>query len=322
MLNLFNFIDKILPTGLSKLVYEMAELDIKTKIQLEDPKLEIWSRNSTKLGSFVFGISDLDLTILDASQTKVSLKDRLKYFKKCWKFLGEANYYQREHLQDLLPSCNRYELLRDPLLFELSKKLMVKEVIDDEGVEKLIFLLRLLQSDLKLESFPHIRQKKWKQHWKELGFGEISFFTRQELLKKISELTAADPRLMEGIREWDKLKGVRGFDVFHTKFSPGFKMLFPHQHLWFHTLSESEELSDFSPLARKIIKRQIDWEVWGIYTQRYWLAEDNMLAHLNRLMKVYETLASQEEIERSYRMIKALVLHKNPENQHTLDSSH
>ena len=291
MKNIFNFIDAWLPRSISGIPYGMAEIDSALKLRDGLGPVQVWSRNSFKLNSFVFGISDLDLTIVgNASNSLVLLPEILSKLKHKWLFIGEINVYYQEDLKALSPFINWYEVNRDPELLDLLPSIK----IEDFEIEKLVFLLRMIQSDLALEKEPHFRQRKWKQHFSSMGLENKGFVNRETLLSTIFNMLTGYEHLKEALKSWDLERQSQDFDVFQTKLHQGFKILYPHQHLWFHSSSELvfENLSNFE---KKILKRQIDWEIWGIYTQRLFLEKVSIETHFIRLMKVYRNVAKIDE---------------------------
>ena len=299
------FIDQILPKPIRALPYAMAEIDLYSDLSSENSGFELWSRNSFKLGSFVFGISDLDLTIVTSGNLDhLRVKDFLKRKKKQWPFLGEANFYDRSDLINLAFFINKFEKQRDP---ELGRYL--PEIIDESiEIEQLVFLLRLLQSDRELEFNPRYRHKKWIQHLAQLGITIGKTFNRSDLLDIICERIKNYPHLERGLRDWDVKRTRPDFDVYHADLDEGFKILYPHQHLWFHTDSFQSFFQERDQFEKKLIKRQIDWELWGLYTQRFYISRESMELHLSRLLKVYAFVAEETDILRVQSLLTTMDL--------------
>lgn len=307
---IFYEIDKLLPRFLARLPYQIAELDIAQRLRSKHGAIKVWSRNSVKTSSFVVGISDLDLTIVAPKELGKSLFSDLKTLKKKWKFLGESTLYNENDLILLVPSINWYELNRDADLVEFLAKENIYANSEYLIVDKLIYLLRLLQSDTQLENYPAFRQRKWRHHCLELGLPEADFFDRNMLLTVIKNALRNEPLLIEGLVAWNLKRLDEGFNVFQSELPDSYKVLYPHQFLWFNQSDDADVqfLDTLNSFAKNVIKRQIDWEVWGIYSQRFWLENKSMKVHLERLMRVYECVANQSEQNRTLRLIETFIM--------------
>ncbi len=295
--------DQFMPRWLARLPYSMAELESQTKVQELFSLSTLWIRNSVCLGSFVFGVSDLDLTLLtDSEIDHARLKLFLKEQKKKWPFLGELNLYNRQHLEIISHFINHYEKERDPILSELIPDNSNKF----KGVDKIIFLLRLLQSDKQLVTSSEIRQKKWKQHLEQLGIHDRGLFNEEKLQWILEQHFLDSPQLIEALRNFVQLKKNHDFKFFETELHPYFKVLYPHQDYWSDEVHNPIFIGQLSSLEKLILKRQIDWELWGLYTQRYWLTLENMKTHLERLMKLYFLIASGDEFAKAKKVLGIL----------------
>jgi hypothetical protein len=291
MKNVFYLIDSWLPRPVNAIPYQMAEIDSAAQLQQALGPVKVWSRNSFKLNSFVFGISDLDLTVIGPSSNSFNhLTEILKSLKNKWPFIGETNVYHWEDLKALSVFINWYELNRDPELVASIPKVKIENL----EVEKIVFLLRMLQSDASLENNPQYRQRKWKQHFSYLDLPHKAFIDRKTLLNTILTMLKGHELLQEALKAWDFERQSKDFEPFRAKLPVEFRILYPHQHLWFHSSSEIS-LENLSKFERQILKRQIDWEVWGLSTQRFFLDKENIKTHLGRLMKAYISVAEVGE---------------------------
>lgn len=291
------------PRSLQHWVYERAEKHTQKVVG----SLKVWSRNSFKLGSFVFAISDLDLTVYGQGVSGVDWFKSILRLKRFYKFIGEINLYDQSHLDLVISKMNTYELKRDPVLKNLVKE--DDSIVNDE-IEKIVFLLRLLHSDKRLEFEPELRLKKWQEHWLTLGFGELHSFSRKDLVDKIVELLREDEFLTQGLYSWDNVHRDK-IDIYHYDFLPGFSILFPHFHPWLENESEVEAIQKWSIFQHQILKRQIDWEFWGIYTQRFHLSRDIYENHLERLLKVYKIISSEKEYNDAVEIFNFIKNYKN-----------
>lgn len=288
--NFFYQIDLYLPRRIAIFPYQVAKnfLQLVAKASF-NKKAQVWSRNSVQSGSFVFGASDLDLTFLTTSYINHSfLKEILRVSKGLFPFLGEAHLYCQSDLAWILPFGNIYELKRDPVLWSKWQGSQL-----DLTVEKFVFLQRMFFSDfLSLHQDPERRQRKWHQHYTLLEFERPSVIEIKGIVHKLSGLVGDDPKIQEALARWMKGAISPGFNFYEEDLGEAFKLLAPHLYLWFrdrpqYDIHFLESLSDFQ---KKIILRQIDWEIWGIYCQRYWIDEKRSLTHLDRLFRVSEVL--------------------------------
>lgn len=245
--------------------------------------LQSWNRNSTKTGSFVLGVSDLDITVLyNEDLWMPGLFSHLRKLKKLIIFLGEANLYKIDHLPVILPRMNHFELKRDPELEALANHARTFD-----GIEKFVFTQRMLFSDAySLHENPDFRQAKWKFHFKMIGEEvpeKIEVKTVIDVLKKLSK----SERISIALDEWASRFHVENFDVYREKFNDGFKIMAPHCYVWFHKHEDRPFLQSITDWEKQLLKRQIDWEVWGLYTQKYLPEQTTVKEHLKRLAFVY-----------------------------------
>src|SRR5690606_7492145 len=91
---------------------------------------------------------------------------------------------------------------------------------------------------------------------------------------------------------WLEKHEAEKFDVYRANLGDGFKVIAPHLYLWFHEFEKNDEafLQGLSPELKSILRRQIDWEIWGLYCQRHWMNEEQVIQHLKRMVKVKKVL--------------------------------
>lgn len=297
----FRRIDSVLPRTVALIPYQCALWALRLFIGI-GMKSSVWNRNSTRNGAFIFGVSDLDVTVVGKSAISFDLlKAILAGLKKVFIFLGETNLYHYSQLDFVLPRMNVYELKRDPDLQKLNR--FPKQ---ETKVEKFVFTQRMLFADIHtLAADSSLRQAKWKNHFDLIGFDhsgktiDLKFVT--DSLREISD---HNPKIAEAIETWLKHVFKPGFDPYHTKLGEGFKILAPQSNLWFHLENRDKEFLDsLNEVEKEIIRAQINWEFWGLYCQRYNLNRRQILDHLNRLVKVYVCISSKEESEKLERDI-------------------
>lgn len=296
----FRKIDSLLPRWVARLPYDFALWTMKAVLGM-GLKTKVWNRNSTRSGSFIMGVSDLDITILSRSSVPFEfLNYSLAVFKKIFIFLGETNLYHEKQLEMVLPRMNAFEMKRDPVL-----KGMAAHPVEESAVEKFVFTQRMLFADIfTLKEDPTMRQSKWRNHFELIGYphqGKLIDLTF--VVNSLKELSSYDPLISQGLESWLKEIGKPGFNIYETDLTSGFKIMAPHCYLWFHHQDESSFLEGLNDFQKAIIKRQIDWEFWGLYAQRFHLNRNSIVEHMGRLKQAYKFVSSAEEYERLERDI-------------------
>ena len=252
--------------------------------------LKVWNRNSTKTNSFVFGVSDLDLTVLGRGRESPSfLAYALSRLKLVFLFLGEVNYYDEEDLSFVLNRINPYELQRDPEL-----RYYILENKTPSKAQEFVFLARMLFSDVySLRKNPELRQAKWQQHFRETGhLKEGDFITLEIVVEVLKKVSKESPRISQALDLWVGEVFKQDFNPYRASMGEGYWILAPHLHIWF----EEDERSFFQNLnafEKEVMKAQVEWEFWGLYTQRLY-QKNNVLPHLERLLNVLSLISPNE----------------------------
>jgi hypothetical protein len=293
----FSMVDSVLPRQVALIPYQTGLLLLKLIFQF-GLGIHVWNRNSTRNGSFIFGISDLDITLVYDGRVSVEfIHSALKTLKKIVPFLGEVNLYQANHLSVILSKMNSFELMRDPELISKYKQHKRPSL-----GERFVFIQRMLFSDAhSLNADPLYRQLKWQNHLKLINFefkGElIDFYSMITVLKELSQNT---PRLCESIQNWSEKVFENNFDVYRTNLGEGFGIFAPHCKLWFQSFEDVSYLKSLTKIELEIFLAQIDWEICGIYSQKYHLPRSQFQYHLEMLLKV-QAIASIDEKENQLR---------------------
>lgn len=306
---LFYRIDRLLPRWVAIIPYSIALIFIRVLLKLcFGFRTKVWGRNSTKSKTFVFGISDLDLTVLSHnSLSRPLLSDALAISKRIFPFLGETHFYSPEHLTWVLPFINIYELRRDP---ELMRLMGLEE--QNDNIEKFVFLQRMFFSDAHtLKSKAEYRKQKWRHHFKltEINF-PYEIPTVDSVKSTIVKLVPQYQGIESALENWLQVFEQPNLDIYRADLGSDFKLLAPHKYFWFsrHAETDREYLLNLLSDHKMIVSRQVDWEIWGLYCQRYWMNEDQVVTHLSRLIKVKAILEPSlnerillEEVETAFR---------------------
>jgi hypothetical protein len=278
----------------ARLPYDLGMLGVKAVLG-QRLGLRSWNRNSTRTGSFVLGVSDLDITVVYGDHLYFpSLISHLRKLKKLIIFLGEANLYKFDHLSMILPRMNTYELKRDPRLETFATH---EKTFDD--VEKFVFTQRMLFSDAHtLFANPEYRQAKWKYHYKLIGITPPEKIEVKDVVELLKKLAVNSERICHSLDLWASQFSQDGYDVFRANLGEGFRIMAPQCYVWFQKHEDRPFLQTLSDWEKQLLKRQIDWEVWGLYTQKYLPQQDTVKEHLKRLGFAYRYAAGLPEAMR------------------------
>lgn len=293
----WHLVDSVLPRSIVRVPYSFVASIIKFQIS-RIPNSKVWFRNSFIKGNLVFGVSDLDISVMVDSFNRdqlTKIDNELKKIKQFFPFVGEVNFLIRDHIEGLSASLNLYEKKRDPALDSLLDD--TAPVGDD--IEKAVFLLRMLDADKKnLLEIPFLRQKKWRSHFHDLNLDAPDFIDKEVIIKKIINLIDPHSKI-EGLNEAISfLFSPLGPEenIFTVAKPTLWKFIYPHKYFWADNL-ESENLEQVANSSLKwVCLRQIDWEIWGLNTQ---LAtgehsRDNIQRHVNRLHRVASALSQDD----------------------------
>lgn len=297
--NLFARIDQILPRRIAASPYSLCLFVTRYIFNCFYPGSQLWPRHSYQLGTFVFGLSDLDLSLIlpgDLTQSDFSrVRWLLRLIKVLFPFLGEINLFDYRFHSQLVCTANPYEVARDPLLFDkfsFSKS--------DESVDKCVYILRNLMSDrLNLITRGKIREKKWRRHFFDIGEKPPTGFSPEDFKVWFSRYVAIQN---EEQNDWIKLLEFLLSPDFNSQtafrsLSPRlWRVVFPHCFLWGEVEGEHLLLTNFE---KRIMARQIEWEIWGISTQGPVYAEGklNYRQHLQRLLFINSNYLQSPKIE-------------------------
>lgn len=288
---IFIHIDRLLPRSVAILPYLFALIIIRLLLKAAiGQNTKVWCRNSIKTGTFTFGLSDLDLTVIAGSHFNRNLfNNLLSVSKKIFIFLGETNLYHEEDVPKILTKTNIFELKRDPVLCKHYLPPAFNQTHEEN--DKFVFLQRMLFTTFHaLQSEPTLQQKKWRGYMEIAGVDHADHFI--DVLFVFSQLlniVDGHKEIKASLHKWSKLAHSGETDFYRKDLGIGFRIIAPHLQMW-----EPDQFSTFfsnlNAKEKMIIKRQIDWEIWGIYTQSYWLNKEQSETHIQNLSKIYESL--------------------------------
>ncbi len=296
----FMLLDNYLPRNWASAPYEIAFQSVRRDFILHGLPCQLWTRNSYRHGNFVFGLSDLDLTLyiqrdhITKGEYRV-IQAVLHHAKKMFPYLGETNLYLAPLAEQFSSSLNLHERQRDPQL----DALLPPSSSENRYADDIVFLIRMLHSDrLKLIHQPHLRQKKWRSHlWLTLGWkmeNELIDFNMvvEAILQRLDRPTK-EKELVRGALYMLKNPLFDEVAIYHWNMTPFWKFIFPHRYLWFERNDLEEGWDNF--LAADLLQitmRQIDWEIWGLMSQYPFLPHHELMLrrHLLRLGKAANAL--------------------------------
>jgi hypothetical protein len=233
------------------------------------PESLIWIRNSTHFGYCLFGLSDIDVTVV--SREPKPILSFLKKAKTIFKMIGEVNVYHPDYLEVIQRQANFFEMKRDPYLKDyLSYKETKTEHLKAQAI---VFYLRMLDSDChNLKKRSWLRRRKWAHHRK-----MVEEFLEYAVLEEVS--TGGDVRFRA-----------------------------PHQWLNKNYDQESLEKLSRDIITEKdsmiaIYIEQIAWEVCGVWTQKEALCHQQVTQHFINLKVLLRHLCEQDN-QRSLSLVK------------------
>ena len=286
--NFFPFIDSLLPRSVALLPYRIALGFVCFMLKLACGwDTRVWNRNSTRIGSFVFGVSDLDITVVAGKNFNETLfMEILKQSKRLFVFLGETNFYKENDLSWIIEKANLFELTRDP---ELSLPYLKDINPLRTNVDKFVFIQRMLFTDFRLlHENPEGRQRKWRGYLKliEEDYGD-RIINVSLVMSVLTKLLGKNTEIESSLAKWLELAIQGETDFYRKDLGLGFRILAPHCQMW-EQIDVPSFVLRLTEIEKMIIKRQIDWEIWGLYVQSHWLDKNQSAQHLTNLSRVYK----------------------------------
>jgi hypothetical protein len=305
---------KALGTGSYRLTFRAVRALLSLK------RSKAWARNSLHFGDVIPLLSDIDVSFYitndgtdDAPGEILRLKRRLKMIKKLIPVMGEANFYTPDLARFVLRNGNRHELDRDPLLRTVAglpqQEAPARDGDGDSESDKLVFLLRMLESDFKnLTTRSTLREQKWHRHLKATDSGTLpepfSFESLVDALderhfRQLGSLPLKETLLQLG--QEGLLSGVeRIYRQGSTQERLSLFLLFPVQ--WLESALAStdtvrawQETVLLNESERKLATAQLRWELAFLSTQFEWLTDRQASdAHFKRIFSLMRFISADE----------------------------
>lgn len=285
-------LDQLLPRWSVKTIYYPSFLVfyLLCKLHFGDHFRKCYLRNSFYLNYFTFGLSDFDFGVVLSSRTSLDQWKKFNrdyhYFKKIFPFWSEINLYCLDEMEFVKPFINSIEAQRDPFTRQL--KLHVTEE------EKFVFLIRSIFTNLKNWNFEKQKVNKITFYFKLCG---LNFEPNENLNKMLnlnlksffkSKILESSPEFILSFHELL----THSKDILWEPSSTEQKVLMPQHYLWFEREEGSEAfLESLNEVDKKILTAQLNWEIWGLYTQLFQFSgNDSFRIHYSRIKKVFNHL--------------------------------
>lgn len=233
---------------------------------------QIWARNSYASGQLVYGLSDIDFTLVLFDQNSPCDEGpylrRYELLKKALPFLGEINIYKQSQFNLISSLINRYELDRDPTL-KASSLLRLPQPLDEDA-EKFTYLFRMFLSDREnLERTPETRIAKWIRHLEvvDADTSQIGSSTLYQNLIGIL-VNLSGPDLKVALEDYLNLPLIINNRLLDSKL-----IIFAPQlwHSCFRGVGNLQEtldqISEASFKEQSYFFTQLRWELFGLVTQ-------------------------------------------------------
>ncbi len=227
--------------------------------------VEVWARNSVRLGHARAPRSDVDLSFYvarDQGGTHEAAKRRYRLLRRLCPWIGEASFYDDRRLAFILKHQNILELARDPELLDRFPGARDREASLEA---KFTFLARMIEADrTNLRRRPRARAEKWRAHLRACG---IERFPRDDFnantLLNILEEDLFKPLFRVPMRSLirDFLQGRASLagesEMALLLFAP---------HRWIYSMRRSESDIDRAALTtltareKEVLAEQLRWE--------------------------------------------------------------
>ncbi len=302
-------LNRYVPNDMKMVPYQFAEAAARLALTSDLKMTPLWVRHSVMEGNVIMGVSDLDISLWSPEPLQryqlVRVHQRLRQLKWLIPYMGELNYFDEKASAQFARCANPYEVARDPILLD---KMGIKP--EGSAAQILVYLLRNILADRKnIMAGGELRLRKWKTHFRKVGH-EFSFdsITPEHIISSFLELLPDEEK--HGSADWRHLlefilsKSFESADLFRATTPRLWKIAFPHKYFWGEHDFRYESDFSWGDFDKEIVLGQIDWEVWGILSQRhhYATATTPYARHLWRLRWLLKAIGEYSRL----RVIKEL----------------
>nr|BDT30098.1 hypothetical protein BHI3_35640 [Bacteriovorax sp. HI3] len=252
--------------------------------------VDIWFRNSLKLGYWAFGKSDIDVTIMvkkGAPELFLSLIKTHDKIKKLLPVMGEVVFFDESRDRTLLLLINPLELKRDPVL--MNKYQVAPQI---ELADRVVFLHKFLMANWSKKTLPQ-RPEKIAYTLNQVTPHDTRLSSLEELPAVVAALLGEDQKFIEEYRYY-----LDNYGIAHKK-CPKSDTVYC---LFYNKIC-------YLPLNRKIstnnsaiMERIIAWELWGCFSNQ---ATDNPKQMKKHMGFLFEQSEDHLTPSTSQRLIKS-----------------
>ncbi|MCK5884763.1 MAG: hypothetical protein KAG61_13820 [Bacteriovoracaceae bacterium] len=280
-------VGSILPQFVSVIIYYLLFKIIQFLFRNKNFTLSL--RNSLATKTINFGTSDIDLNLWVRPSTNwKNFKATEKRVKKLIPIMGEINVLDISSVAKMLKFINPYLLQKDPVLIN---KLNLKMGVGTSS-EKLCYLCRAYSANRQqLDKYAKESIRKWDYYFSQVGVNWQGPPSRESVKLSISKLM---PELGFEILDLADFSSDIEINRFYSagKYRVELMVIYPQIWLGAATLYHQVE-TDIKYLigSAKYIDLFIEglkWEIWGIYTQRFFIEKEGLLSHLQKIKNVFE----------------------------------
>lgn len=265
-------LNKYTPYVLIKLPYKVA-LNLFTFFI---PKsLVVLTRHSFSLDKLTFPLSDIDITIAIQNEKDLDYKllSKISLLKKIILPIGEISFIYNDDFKILKSTINPLEWQRAP---EVASYFNYHR-IPITNADYIVYLCRMYLSDIRNLYFNFKnRENKWQYHLEQIET-DVKFSNFKNSLEFISFVGSLilERYAQEGVGEYFINLTQYQFGLLKHKRRSHLKFMILYDFKYWVESSiynndfelELELIDDFSKQEKEIILKQIQWELWGIYTQ-------------------------------------------------------
>lgn len=238
--------------------------------------VDIWFRNSLKLGYWAFGKSDIDVTIMVKRGTPelflrlIKTHDRIKAL---FPVMGEIVFFDESRDRALLSLMNPLELKRDPTLmdkYQFSKEAQI--------ADKAVFLHKFLMANWSKRALPQ-RAEKIQYTINEVLPHREALDSLEQIPAVLAALLGEEKKFIEEYRYYLDYYGIA------HKECPESDTVYC---LFYNKICYLPLNRKLSTLNKDIMERTIAWELWGCFSNQATDNPEQIKKHMSFLFEQSE----------------------------------
>ena len=255
-------------------------------------------RSSLVTGRVNFGSSDIDLNLwTEAPFEPIQFQKTESKIKQYIPVMGEVNVLSEQSVKSMLKFINPYLLEKDPILVN-KLNLLLRE---GTRAEKTCYILHCLKFNrLQLETSQTSNVNKWNYYFSQIGMASPKDLSVQQVCCCLENLVnGLDFEYLQSI----PLKSDSQINEFYLSGEVRTEMMCLTPVIWLGAanLYQSIEI-DLIMLSKHedklyLFVEGLKWELWGIYTQRFFQPRHDVLTHLHKIKNVFDILSQTSHNE-------------------------